>query len=58
MQHVGIEVEKKSREVVDWALRLIYEGTVPTELTEALGIDEPPEVEMELNSDLNEVLEG
>lgn len=58
MQHVGIEVEKKSREVVDWALRLIYEGTVPTELTDALGIDEPPEVDMDLNSELDEVLEA
>jgi hypothetical protein len=57
MQHVGIEVEKKNREIVDWALKLIYQGTVPTEITEALGIDEEPEIELELKSDLEGVLD-
>lgn len=58
MMHVGIEVEKRSREVVDWALRLIYEGTVPTEITEALGIDSVPEPEMSVHDSLDEVLEA
>ena len=57
MQHVGIEVEKKNREIVDWALRLIYQGTVPTEITEALGIDEVDEPELELHDDLEAVLD-
>jgi len=57
VQHVGIEVEKKSREIVDWALRLIYEGTVPSEITEALGITDLPKAEMDLNATLEEVLE-
>ena len=38
MMHVGIEVEKKNREIVDWALRLIMEGSIPSEITDALGI--------------------
>lgn len=58
MQHVGIEVEKKSREVVDWALRLIYEGTVPTEITDALGISELEDADMSLSTDLGDVLDG
>lgn len=57
MQHVGIEVERRNREIVDWALRLIYEGTVPTEITEALGIDEVKEPDLELNDDLEAVLD-
>ena len=57
MQHVGIEVEKKNREIVDWALRLIYQGTVPTEITEALGIDEVDEPDLELHDDLEAVLD-
>jgi hypothetical protein len=57
MQHVGIEVEKKNREIVDWALRLIYQGTVPTEITEALGIDEVEEPDLELHDDLEAVLD-
>jgi hypothetical protein len=58
LQHVGIEVEKKNREIVDWALRLIYEGTVPTEITEALGIDAIEEPDMALSEDLEAVLDG
>ena len=57
MQHVGIEVEKKNREIVDWALRLIYAGTVPTEITEALGIDEAEAPDLELHDDLEAVLD-
>jgi hypothetical protein len=57
MQHVGIEVERRNREIVDWALRLIYEGTVPTEITEALGIDEVKEPDLDLNDDLEAVLD-
>lgn len=36
---MGLEVEKQSKEVVDWALRVIYGASIPTELNEALGIE-------------------
>ena len=35
----GIEVEKQSKKVVDWALRVVYGSAIPHELSEALGID-------------------
>lgn len=31
-QTVGIEVEKQSREIVDWALKVLYGSIIPTEL--------------------------
>lgn len=39
-QEVGIEVEKRSIEIVDWALKTIYGAIIPTEISEAFGIDE------------------
>ena len=57
MMHVGIEVEKKNREIVDWALRLIMEGSIPTEITEALGIDSKNTPDMVMDEDLEELLE-
>lgn len=57
MMHVGIEVEKKNREIVDWALRLIMEGSIPTEITEALGIDAKNTPDMVMDEDLGELLE-
>ena len=39
MQTVGIEVERKATEVVDWALQVVYGSLVPTEISEALGIE-------------------
>lgn len=40
--HIGIEVEKQSKEIVDWALKFAYGSAIPNELTDALevGIDE------------------
>lgn len=38
-QEVGIAVEKQSIEIVDWALRTIYGAIIPTEISEAFGID-------------------
>ena len=35
----GIEVEKQSKKVVDWALRVVYGSAIPHELSDALGID-------------------
>jgi hypothetical protein len=42
-QTVGVEVEKQSIEIVDWALRTIYGAIIPTEVSEAFGIDEKEE---------------
>lgn len=58
MMHVGIEVEKKNRQIVDWALRLIMEGSVPNEITEALGITGQQEPDMEISEDLEEMLDA
>jgi len=46
-QEVGIEVEKRSIEIVDWALKTIYGAIVPTEISEAFGVDttEKPDIE-------------
>lgn len=37
-QEVGVEVEKRSIEIVDWALKTIYGAIIPTEINEAFGI--------------------
>jgi len=42
-QEVGIEVEKQSIHIVDWALKTIYGAIIPTEVSEAFGIDEEKE---------------
>lgn len=39
-QTVGIEVEKQSIEIVDWALKTIYGAIIPTEINEAFGLKE------------------
>jgi len=51
-QTVGIEVEKQSIEIVDWALRTIYGSIIPTEISESFGIDEKKvDLEVELETD-------
>ena len=57
MMHVGIEVEKKNREIVDWAMRLIMEGSVPTEITDALGIEGQSVPDMQMPDDEGELLD-
>jgi len=48
MQTVGIEVEKKSIEIVDWALKTIYGSIIPTEISESFGVDvNEPQIEIE-----------
>jgi hypothetical protein len=42
-QEVGIEVEKQSISIVDWALKTIYGAIVPTEISEAFGIESKSE---------------
>ena len=51
-QTVGIEVEKQSIEIVDWALRTIYGSIIPTEISESFGIDEKRvDLDVELETD-------
>lgn len=38
-QTVGIEVEKQSIEIVDWALKTIYGAIIPHEVSEAFGVE-------------------
>lgn len=54
-QTVGVEVEKKSIEIVDWALKTIYGSMIPTEVSEAFGVDTSDSLEIELTED--EILE-
>lgn len=56
-QTVGVEVEKKAAEVVDWSLKLIYGSIIPDEITEALGIEDEIKQDLELNETLEEVVE-
>jgi hypothetical protein len=55
-QTVGVEVEKQSIEIVDWALRTIYGAIIPTEISEAFGIDEK-EAELIVDDGLEEIME-
>jgi hypothetical protein len=54
-QTVGIEVEKKSIEIVDWALQTIYGSMIPSEVSEAFGVETDSELDLELTED--EILE-
>lgn len=51
-QEVGVAVERQSIEIVDWALKTIYGAIIPTEISEAFGLDEKKEV-----LDIEEILE-
>jgi hypothetical protein len=55
-QTVGVEVEKQSIEIVDWALKTIYGAIIPSEVSEAFGIDEETK-ELEVALTDEEVLE-
>ena len=39
-QTVGIEVEKQSKVIVDWALKTIYGSIIPTEISEIFGVND------------------
>jgi len=57
-QTVGVEVEKKSIEIVDWALKTIYGSIIPTEISESFGIQEEEkslDVELETDSIIEEL---
>lgn len=55
-QEVGVEVEKQSIAIVDWALKTIYGAIIPTEISEAFGVEESKEP-LEVDSGLDAILE-
>jgi len=55
-QTIGIEVEKQSIEIVDWALKTIYGSIIPTEISESFGIDEK-EAELDVELETDSILE-
>jgi hypothetical protein len=59
-QTVGVEVEKQSIQIVDWALKTIYGAIIPTEVSQAFGIDEKGSTLIVDDGieDLSEVVEG
>ena len=60
-QTVGIEVEKQSKVIVDWALKTIYGSIIPTEISEIFGVEDDkkdPEFEHKVLEELaGEVVE-
>ncbi len=51
-QTVGVEVEKQSIEIVDWALKTIYGSIIPNEISESFGIQqEEKSLDVELETD-------
>ena len=55
-QTVGIEVEKQSIEIVDWALKTIYGSIIPTEISESFGLDEK-EADLDVKLETDGILE-
>lgn len=55
-QTVGVEVEKQSIEIVDWALKTIYGAIIPTEVSEAFGIEEEV-IQMEIDDSIEDMAE-
>ena len=53
-QTVGVEVEKQSIEIVDWALKTIYGAIIPTEISESFGIKEDP-ISLEIDDSIEEM---
>lgn len=57
-QTVGIEVEKQSKVIVDWALKTIYGSIIPTEISEIFGVESQENYEHkdleELAGDVND----
>ena len=55
-QTVGIEVEKQSIEIVDWALKTIYGSIIPTEISESFGLDEK-DADLDVKPETDGILE-
>ena len=50
-------MEKQSIQIVDWALKTIYGSIIPTEVSEAFGVEQDSqELDVELETD--EILDG
>ena len=57
MQTVGIEVEKQSKVIVDWALKTIYGSMIPTEISEVFGAEEEKEEVEYQHKSIDEIVE-
>jgi hypothetical protein len=55
-QNVGVEVEKQSKQIVDWALKLVYGSIIPNEISDIFGIDTNEEFEHETVEELVEAI--
>jgi hypothetical protein len=55
-QTVGVEVEKQSIEIVDWALKTIYGAIIPTEVSESFGIEETS-IELEIDDTIEDMVD-
>ena len=53
---VGIEVEKQSSKIVDWALNVLYGSIIPTELENIYETLNENEESNEFAEELNEIL--
>lgn len=59
-QTVGVEVEKQSKVIVDWALKTIYGSIIPTEISEIFGVEVEDKTDFhhetleEIGGDLND----
>lgn len=57
-QTVGIEVEKQSREIVDWSLKVLYGSIIPTELEDIYDTKEYSEIIVDTEIDTFEENSG
>lgn len=55
-QTVGVEVEKQSKVIVDWALKTIYGAIIPTEVSEVFGVETEEKTEYE-HKNLDELVD-
>lgn len=57
-QTVGIEVEKQSKVIVDWALKTIYGSIIPSEISEIFGVEIEEEDKKFEHKTVDEIIEG
>ena len=48
-QMIGVEVEKQSREIVDWALKVLYGSIIPTELEDIYETKDSSNIELNVD---------
>lgn len=56
-QMVGVEVEKQSSKIVDWALNVLYGSIIPTELEDIYDNIDPSKINEEFADELQDILE-